>query len=47
MDWKVWDAATGLVAEGTTDLREMLDQQPWPTGACAEALMRGNAEAAP
>jgi hypothetical protein len=47
MDWKVWDAATGLVAEGTTDLRAMVDQQPWPTGAYAEAVVRGNTEAAP
>jgi hypothetical protein len=38
MEWKIYDAATGLVDEGTTDLKPMLDQQPWPTGAFAEAF---------
>jgi hypothetical protein len=47
MEWKVWDAATGLVAEGVTDLASMRAQQPWPTGRHAQALERGNAEAAP
>jgi hypothetical protein len=47
MEWKVWDAATGLVAEGATELGSMRAQQPWPTGAYAEAFERGNPQAAP
>jgi hypothetical protein len=46
MAWKVWDAATGLVAEGVTDLRAMREQQPWPTGRYAEAFERGQPQAA-
>jgi hypothetical protein len=38
MEWKIYDAATGLIEEGTTDLKRMRDQQPWPTGEFAEAL---------
>jgi hypothetical protein len=38
MEWKIYDAATGLIEEGTTDLKRMRDQQPWPTGELAEAL---------
>jgi hypothetical protein len=45
MEWKVWDAATGLIAEGVTNLDEMRDQQPWPTGEYAAAFERGNAGA--
>lgn len=37
MHWRIYDAAKGLVDEGTTDLRAMLDQQPWPTGSFADA----------
>jgi hypothetical protein len=47
MEWKIWDAATGLVAEGATELGSMREQQPWPTGAYAAAFERGNPEAAP
>jgi hypothetical protein len=43
MRWKVWDAATGLVAEGVTDLHAMRAQQPWPTGHYAAALTRERA----
>ena len=43
MDWKVYDAATGLIADGTTDLRKMRGLQPWPTGPYAEALEGGSA----
>jgi hypothetical protein len=42
MDWKIYDAATGLLDAGTTRLGPMRDLQPWPTGAHAEALERGN-----
>lgn len=42
MEWKVWDAATGLVDEDTTDMRPMRALQPWPEGAHAEAFERGN-----
>jgi hypothetical protein len=45
MDWKVWDAATGLVSEGTTQLHAMRELQPWPTGRYAEALERGSSGA--
>ncbi len=47
MAWKVWDAATGLVDEGVTDLGRMREQPPWPTGEYAAAFGRGNAESAP
>lgn len=40
MHWKVVDAATGLVAEGRTEIARMKALQPWPTGAYAEALLR-------
>jgi hypothetical protein len=43
MQWKVVDAATGVVACGETDLRAMRDVQPWPTGKYAEGLLRGRA----
>jgi hypothetical protein len=41
MEWKIYDAATGLIDEGTTDLKQMQDQQPWPTGELAEAFGPG------
>jgi len=46
MAWKIWDAATGKVAEGITQLAPMIEQQPWPTGQYAAALERGNTGAA-
>ncbi len=42
MRWKIWDAATGPIDEGVTDLRTMREQQPWPTGVYAEAILRGS-----
>jgi len=42
MEWKIYDAATGLIDAGTTELRAMREVQPWPTGAYAEAFERGN-----
>jgi len=38
MDWRVVDAATGPVASGVTDLRQMVDVQPWPAGTYAAAF---------
>jgi hypothetical protein len=46
MRWKIWDAATGLVDEGITNLRAMHQQQPWPTGKYAAAFERGRPETA-
>lgn len=40
MHWKVVDAASGLVAEGRTEIARMKALQPWPTGEYAEALLR-------
>ncbi len=45
MAWKIHDAKTGLVDEGVTDMRPMRALQPWPTGAHAEAFLRGRARA--
>ncbi|MEM8606642.1 MAG: DUF3556 domain-containing protein [Myxococcota bacterium] len=38
MQWEIHDGATGLVDRGATDLRAMVNQQPWPTGKYAEAF---------
>jgi hypothetical protein len=46
MEWKVYDAKTGLVDEGTTVMAPMRALQPWPMGEHAEAVMRGRAEQA-
>jgi hypothetical protein len=43
MEWKIYDAATGLVDAGTTELAPMRALQPWPTGEHADALTRGRA----
>ena len=40
MQWKVVDAATGVVARGATELASMRGVQPWPTGRYAEAFQR-------
>jgi hypothetical protein len=40
MEWKIYDAATGLVDAGATELAPMRAVPPWPTGAWAEALER-------
>ena len=42
---KIVDAATGLVAEGKTEMARMKGLQPWPAGAHAAALTRGRARA--
>jgi hypothetical protein len=41
MAWKIVDAASGVLEEGVTDLDRFREVQPWPTGAHAEALVRG------
>jgi hypothetical protein len=41
MAWKVVDAATGLIAEGETEIAAMLELQAWPTGEAAEAFVSG------
>ena len=46
MDWKIYDAASGLVEEGTTQLTPMHSLQPWPTGEYAEAFQRGRGSTA-
>jgi len=38
MEWKVYDAATGLVDHGATALGPMKALQPWPVGAHAAAF---------
>jgi len=45
MAWTIWDAATGLIDEGVTDLRPMRARQPWPTGKHAEAFAATPGEA--
>jgi hypothetical protein len=46
MEWKIRDAATGLIDEGVTDLSRMRDETPWPSGKYAAAFERGRAAAA-
>jgi len=46
MAWKVFDAASGLLAEGATEMAPMRAQQPWPTGAYAQPYLRGAPDAA-
>jgi len=41
MDWKVVDAATGVVETGRTEIAPMREVQPWPSGRYAEAFARG------
>ena len=41
MAWKIYDAATGLIEEGETEMGPMRDVAPWPTGRYAEAFERG------
>jgi hypothetical protein len=40
MQWKTYDAATGLIDAGTTDLSTMYDETPWPSGKYAAAFER-------
>ncbi|MDJ0785909.1 MAG: DUF3556 domain-containing protein [Myxococcota bacterium] len=44
MHWRVYDAASGPIAEGKTRLEEYKGHQPWPAGDVAEALSRGTIE---
>jgi hypothetical protein len=41
MPWRIVDAASGIVAEGESEIAPLRALQPWPTGASAEALARG------
>ena len=45
MEWKILDAATGLVDEGKTDLTAMHGETPWPSGKYAAAFARGRSAA--
>jgi hypothetical protein len=45
MQWKVVDAASGMLAEGETEIAPMRSLQPWPAGEHARALLRGPAGA--
>jgi hypothetical protein len=45
MQWKVVDAASGVLEEGETEIARMRGLQPWPTREHAEALLRGRADA--
>jgi len=45
MHWKVHDAASGLIEEGSTAIGPMRTVPAWPTGAYAEALTRGRSGA--
>jgi hypothetical protein len=46
MAWKIVDAASGVLEEGSTEIAPMRAFQPWPTGKYAEAFRRGRAGAA-
>jgi len=41
MRWEIRDAADGLLESGATEIAPLRGQQPWPTGAFADALQRG------
>jgi hypothetical protein len=45
MHWRVFDAATGLVDEGHTEIAPLRAVQPWPTGEYARAFERAGADA--
>ena len=40
MHWRVFDAQSGLVDEGETEISPMRARQPWPAGPYAEAFGR-------
>jgi hypothetical protein len=40
MQWKIVDAADGVLEEGETEIAPMRAVQPWPTGTYAEAFRR-------
>jgi len=44
MEWKIVDAATGVLETGVTRLADFRELQPWPTGRYAAALIRGGVE---
>jgi hypothetical protein len=46
MQWKIADAASGVLETGETVLPEMRGLQPWPTGPYAEAFARRPAASA-
>jgi hypothetical protein len=41
MQWKIFDAARGLLEEGETEMASKRGLQPWPAGEYAEAFGRG------
>ncbi len=41
MAWRAVDAASGLIAEGETDISAMRASQAWPEGEVAETFLRG------
>lgn len=41
MQWKIADAADGVLEEGETEIAPMRALQPWPTGAHADAYLGG------
>jgi hypothetical protein len=45
MQWRIVDAASGVLAEGATELAPMRGLQPWPTGKYAEAFLHGRSRA--
>jgi hypothetical protein len=45
MHWRVADAATGMLAEGETEIAPMRALPPWPTGAHAEPWLRARSGA--
>ena len=45
MRWQILDAASGVLEQGETEIAPMRALQPWPTGAHAEALLRGRSGA--
>ena len=40
MHWRVFDAASGEIAEGKTRMADYEDYQPWPVGDVAKALSK-------
>ena len=46
MQWKIVDAADGVLEEGETEIEPMRAVQPYPTGAYAEVFLRGRPTAA-
>ena len=39
MDWEIFDAAAGKIAEGRTVMKPFLGLPPWPHGRYADALV--------